>query len=86
MSARARHGIGQSDPMDAIAIATAVLGLEDSRLRHPRRDKGVRAALRTLGAARDQLTRERTAQINALTVLLRVNDLGIDARKPLTTT
>lgn len=86
MSARARHGIGKSDPMDAIAIATAVLGLEDSRLRHPRRDKGVRAALRTLGAARDQLTRERTAQINALTVLLRVNDLGIDARKPLTTT
>lgn len=30
------------------------------------------------------MTTERTATINALTALLRVVDLGIDARKPLT--
>lgn len=30
------------------------------------------------------MTTERTASINALTALLRVTDLGIDARKPLT--
>jgi hypothetical protein len=84
MSSRTRRGIGKSDPLDAAAIAVAVLGLEESRLRRPRQDEGVRAALRTLASARDQLTRERTVNINALTALVRVNDLGIDARKPLT--
>ena len=34
--------------------------------------------------ARAHMTTERTATINALTALLRVADLGIDARKPLT--
>ncbi|WP_026536267.1 IS110 family transposase [Arthrobacter sp. H14] len=86
MSARARRGIGKSDPLDAAAIAVAVLGLDETRLRQPRQDEGVRAALRTLASARDQLTRERTVNVNALTALVRVNDLGIDARKPLTTT
>lgn len=86
MSARARHGIGKSDPLDTAAIARDVLGLDETPLRQPRRDKGVRAALRTLTAARDQLTRKRTLNVNALAALLRVNDLGIDARKPLTTT
>ena len=32
------------------------------------------------------MSTERTATINALTALLRVSDLGIDARRPLTTT
>jgi transposase len=85
MSARARRGIGKSDPLDAAAMAAAVLGSDETRLRQPRQDEGVRAALRTLATARDQLTRERTVNVNALTALLRVNDLGIDARKPLTT-
>jgi transposase len=84
MNARQRRGIGKSDPLDAAAIATAVLGLDASQLRVPRQDKGVRAALRILAAARDQLTRERTVNVNALTALLRACDLGIDARKPLT--
>ena len=83
MNARARHGIGKSDPLDAHTIATTILSLEESQLRRPRQDQGVRAALRTLVAARDQLTHERTMNINALTALLRVNNLGIDARKPL---
>ena len=43
-------------------------------------------ALRILSNARRTMARERTAAINALTALLRVVDLGMDARKPLTTT
>ncbi|CAH0306794.1 hypothetical protein SRABI128_04366 [Microbacterium sp. Bi128] len=35
---------------------------------------------------RYRFARERTAAINALTALLRVVDLGVDARKPLTVT
>jgi transposase len=83
MNARGRRGIGKSDPMDAAAIGTAVLSLEESQLRVPRQDEGTRAGLRILSAARDQLTRERTVNVNALIALLRAHDLGIDARKPL---
>lgn len=86
MSARARHGIGKSDPIDARMIARATLGLDDTQLRQPRRDTGARAALRTLVAARDMMAVERTMNINALTALLRVNSLGIDARRSLTGT
>jgi transposase len=35
-------------------------------------------------AARESMTGERTRAVNALTALLRVHDMGIDARKPLT--
>ena len=84
MDARAHRGTGKSDPLDARRIAAAVLSLEPAKLRHPRADDGVRAALRILVTAREQMTGERTAAINALTALLRVVDLGIDARKPLT--
>ncbi|MDI2021114.1 hypothetical protein PJL18_01632 [Paenarthrobacter nicotinovorans] len=83
MNARVRRGIGKSDPLDAAAIGTAVLGLEVSQLRTPRRDEGIRAGLRILNAARDQLTRDRTVNVNALIALLRAHDLGTDARKPL---
>ncbi len=83
MNARGRRAIGKSDPLDAAAIGTAILGLEESQLRAPRRDEGTRAGLRILSAARDQLTRDRTMNVNALTALLRAHDLGIDARKPL---
>ncbi len=83
MSARANRGVGKSDPLDAHRIAAAVLPLEIAELRRPRRDEGVRAALRVLVAARDHMTAERTATVNALIALLRVVDLGIDARRPL---
>lgn len=86
MNTRANRGIGKSDPLDAHRIAAAVLPLDTSELRHPRLAEGVRAALRVLIAARDHMTAERTAAINALTALLRVVDLGMDARKPLTGT
>ncbi len=84
MNAKANRGIGKSDPLDARRIAAAVLPLRVDRQRHLRKDTGVRAGLRTLMAARDHMTSERTATINALIALLRVLDLGIDARKPLT--
>lgn len=83
MSARDRRGVGKSDPLDARAIATAVLGHDEVLLRRPRHDQGIRAALRTLLAARDMMTGERTMNVNALTALLRVNALGLDARKAL---
>ncbi|MCB0910924.1 MAG: IS110 family transposase [Propionibacteriaceae bacterium] len=86
MSSKASRGIGKSDPLDARRIAAAVLPLETDRLRHLRADNGVRAGLRVLVAARDLMTTQRTANINALTALLRAVDLGIDARKPLTPT
>lgn len=84
MSSKASRGIGKSDPLDARRIAAAVLPLDTDRLRYLRADNGVRAGLRVLVAARDQMSGERTANINALTALLRVVNLGIDARKPLT--
>ena len=84
MDARAHRGTGKSDPMDARRIAAAVLPLEPGQLRRPRRDDGIRAALRTLVTAREHMTSERTATVNALTALLRAAALGIDIRKPLT--
>lgn len=83
MNARGCRGVGKSDPLDAQTIAATVLSLDETQLRQPRQDQGVRAALRTVVAARDQLTQERTMNINALTALVRVNDLGVDARRPL---
>lgn len=83
MNARARRGTGKSDPLDAKAIATAALAQETMQLRRPRRDDGTRAALRILITAREQMTTERTANVNALTALLRARDLGLDARQPL---
>jgi transposase len=85
MNARGHRGIGKSDPLDAQRIAAAVLPLDITELRHPRRDEGTRAALRVLVAARDHMTGERTGTVNALTGLVRSTDLGLDARRPLTT-
>ena len=86
MNARANRGVGKSDPLDARRIAHAVLPLDDAQLRWPGSDDGVRAALRVLIASRDHITTERTAAINALIALLRVVDLGVDARGPLNAT
>lgn len=83
MDARGNRGVGKSDPLDARRIAAAVLPLPLDRLRTPRKDDGLRAALRVLVSARDQMTTERTAAINALTALLRSFALGMDARRPL---
>jgi len=83
ISARTRRGVGKSDQLDAGRTAAAALSMDVDELRRPRRDDGVPAALRVLLTAREHMTAERTATINALTALLRVADLGIDARRPL---
>ena len=81
MSNKTRRGIGKTDPIDAQRIATAVLPLSTDRLRKPRDNQGLQAALKTLLAARDHISRERTKIANALTSLLRTIDLGVDARR-----
>ncbi|MCL1838205.1 MAG: IS110 family transposase [Propionibacteriaceae bacterium] len=86
MDRRANHGVGKTDTLDAQKIASVTLTLETSQLRHLRLDSGVRGALRTLITAREDISVERTAKVNALTALLRRVSLGIDARKPLTKT
>lgn len=85
MNPKGHHGLGKSDPLDAARIGTAVLNLKEGQLRRPRLGDGVRAGLRVLVSARDSMTTERTKMVNTLTALLRVHDLGIDARKPLNT-
>jgi transposase len=57
--------------------------LEEDKLRRPRLNEGVRAALRVLVSARQSMTTDRTRAVNALTALLRTNDLGLDARSSL---
>ena len=83
MDARAHRGVGKSDELDSQRIARAVLPLEEKQLRRPRLSEGIRAALRILAAARDAMTGERTRAVNALTALVRVHELGLDARKAL---
>jgi transposase len=83
MDKRAHAAAGKSDLLDAHRIGAAVLALPVQRLRQLRRPDGARAALSVLLAARDQMTRNRTAAVNALTALLRTHDLGLDARGPL---
>jgi transposase len=83
MNARAHRGTGRSDPLDARRIAAAALPLDTTQLRRPRDPDGTRAAIRVLIAARDHMSSERTATINALIALARTIDLGIDARNGL---
>lgn len=74
---------GKDDAMDSARIARAVLGLRLDQLCWPRAG-GTRTAIRVLVSARDQMGTERTKIINALTALVRSVDLGVDARKALT--
>lgn len=83
MPRRGRGAKGKSDAIDACHIATATLALSTDQLRHRRQEDGTRAAVQVLLTSRDHLTNERTRAVNALTALLRVIDLGVDARKPL---
>jgi transposase len=80
--AHVRRKSGKTDSLDAAEIARATRGLADHQLRRPR-SSGDRAALRILTTARDQMSGERTRAVNALTALLRTNDLGVDARRAL---
>lgn len=80
---KAGRVVGKTDPLDAQRMAAAALPIEVQKLRIPRLNDGARAALRVLVTARDMLAVERTRYVNALTALLRVTLLGVDARKPL---
>ncbi|MBL0887435.1 IS110 family transposase [Myceligenerans indicum] len=75
-------GRAKSDELDAQRAARDVLGLPADRLRD-HRTGAVAGALQVLTTARDRLTTERTAQVNALTGLLRTHDLGLDAGSSL---
>ncbi|GAA2914045.1 IS110 family transposase [Actinoplanes cyaneus] len=83
--ATTRRHHGKNDTLDAVAMAQAARSLEIDHLCWPRQ-AGDRTALRVLTAARDQMSGERTRAVNALTALLRTVDLGIDARRALTST
>ncbi|MFE4950524.1 IS110 family transposase [Leifsonia sp. NPDC056665] len=74
---------GKSDAIDASAAARSVLGTDLELVILPRA-AGDRAALRILLVARSMLDTQRTANKNALLPLLRILDLGLDARKSLT--
>jgi len=74
---------GKSDSIDAARAARATLRIPLNKLREPRAGQH-HMAVRVLTLARGSMSRERTAAINSLTALLRVVDLGVDARKPLT--
>src|SRR5699024_2205430 len=86
MDTKQHYGVGKSDTLDAHRIAAAALPLPVGNLRRPRLNGGVRQAIRILITARDALTTDRTRTVNALSALLRTNELGVDARKALTKT
>ncbi|OLT38867.1 IS110 family transposase [Saccharomonospora sp. CUA-673] len=78
-----RAHTGKNDAIDAEAAARHVLGQDVDRLARPR-NAGRRSALRVLLSSRSIIDQQRTANRNALTALLRTNELDIDARRPLT--
>jgi transposase len=83
-------GRAKTDALDAAAAARSTMTSELTGLRDRRGTPGVagevRDALAVLTTAREQLNTTRLAAINALTALVRTHDLGIDARRALTTT
>jgi transposase len=75
VAATTRRRRGKSDIVDATAMAQAARSLDVNDLCWPRAG-GDHTALRVLTAAREQMSGERTRAIN----------LGVDARRALTTT
>lgn len=77
---------GKDDTLDALAAARSTLTMEMGKLRDRRHadPDQITTALGVLLTARQQMTRERTRNINALTALLRTHDLGPDVRRKLT--
>jgi transposase len=74
---------GKSDDIDAEQAARHTLPLLTDRLITPRARTGAQAALRVLLTARHGMKKARSAAVNRLTALLRIHDLGIDARTDL---
>lgn len=84
MDANKNRGVGKTDSLDAHRMAMAVLPLLVEELRRPRLNEGIRQGLRILVTARESMSKGRTRSINALNALARSNDLGVDARRKLT--
>ena len=79
---RRERGRGKTDALDAVLAARSTLMVPLMMLRD-RRAGEAHTALRVLTVAREHLNVERVRCINALTSLVRSHDLGVDARKPL---
>ncbi|MGA8257852.1 MAG: IS110 family transposase [Nocardioides sp.] len=80
-------GRGKTDDLDAVAAARSSLTTEITKLRDRRgtrtENDQLRVALAILTTAREQANTERLRAINALTALVRTHDLGLDARRAL---
>lgn len=79
---KSRGGTGKTDQIDAELAAVGVLRLSLDKLVTPRHGD-LRKSLRTLLSSRQLLSTQQTTSKNALIALLRGVDLGVDARKPL---
>lgn len=82
---RRDRGQDKNDTIDALHAARGPLHQAIDRLADVRAGQAQGCA-QILSTARDQMTRERTRAVNALTALVRGHDLGIDARRQLTIT
>ena len=81
---RRERGRGKTDSLDAVLAARSTLVVPLALLRDRRAGES-HTALQVLTVARDQLNADRLRCINALTALVRTHDLGVDARRALTT-
>jgi transposase len=82
-SPRREHGSGKNDRIDAVVAARGSLHKHTEHLADARAGQN-QATLQVLLSARGSMTGERTRAVNALNALLRVHDLGIDARRKVT--
>lgn len=82
-SAKRLRGKGKTDTLDAITAARSTLVMQLQCLLD-RRAGELQTALKVLTVAREQMNADRLRSVNALTALLRTHDLGVDARKALT--
>lgn len=79
INAGAHRHVRKCDPLDAHRIATAVLPLENDRLRRPHTDEKLGPALRVLTTVHGHMSRERTAYVNVLTALEGVSPIPADS-------
>lgn len=82
-SPKREHGSGKNDQIDAVIAARGSLHKRLDQLADARAGQSS-TTLQILLSARNAMTGERTRAINALNALLRVHDLGIDARRKVT--
>lgn len=79
-SPKRERGSGKNDQIDAVLAARGSLHKRLDQLADARAGQ-TSTMLQILLTARNSMTSERTRAINALNALLRVHDLGIDARR-----